>query len=124
MRGPVQALPYAELFVSRVEFCKDCNRFFKSEECFNRHKDDTGPAKSLCRALVKCEKCQRVVTRASINDHYCGKVRCSTFQMYVRPENHKCFLQPVKTRKGTSEEEESHTNFLDNDVAENVQQKC
>ena len=29
------------------KFCKDCNRFFKSDECFNRHKDDTGPAKSL-----------------------------------------------------------------------------
>ena len=37
--------------------------------------------------------------------------------MYVRPENHKCFLQPVKTRKRASEEEESHTNFLDDDVA-------
>ena len=99
------------------KFCKDCNRFFTSEECFNRHKDDTDPAKSLCRALVKCEKCQRVVTRASINDHYCGKVRCSTCQMYFRPENHKCYLQPVKTRKRASEEEESHTNFLDDDVA-------
>ena len=99
------------------KFCKDCNRFFKSDECFNRHKDDTGPAKSLCRALVKCGKCQRVVTRASINEHYCGKVRCSTCQMYVRPENHKCYLQPVKTRKRASEEEESRTNFLDDDVA-------
>ena len=99
------------------KFCKDCNRFFKSDECFNRHKDDTGPAKSLCRALVKCGKCQRVVTRASINDHCCGKVRCSTCQMYVRRENHKCYLQPVKTRKRASkEEEESPTNFLDDDV--------
>ena len=99
------------------KFCKDCNRFFKNEECFNRHRDDNGPAKSLCRALVKCDKCQRVVIRASIDDHYCGKVRCSTCQMYVRPENHKCYLQPVKTRKRASEEEESHTNFLDDDIA-------
>ena len=37
--------------------------------------------------------------------------------MYVRPENHKCYLQPVKTRKRASEEEESRTNFLDDDVA-------
>ena len=61
------------------KFCKDCNRFFKSEECFNRHKGDTGPAKSLCYALVKCGKCQRVVTRASINDRYFGKVRCRPY---------------------------------------------
>ena len=62
------------------KFCKDCNRFFKSDECFSRHKDDAGPAKSLCRALVKCKKCKRVVTRASLRDHHCGKVRCSTCQ--------------------------------------------
>ena len=37
--------------------------------------------------------------------------------MYVRPENHKCFLQPVKTTKRESEEEESHTNFLNDNVA-------
>jgi hypothetical protein len=30
--------------------------------------------------LVKCKKCKRVVTRASLRDHHCGKVRCSTCQ--------------------------------------------
>ena len=39
--------------------------------------------------------------------------------MFVRPENHKCYLQPVKTRKRASEEEESHTNFLDDVAVEN-----
>ena len=34
------------------KFCKDCNRFFKSDKCFNRHKDDADHAKSQCRALV------------------------------------------------------------------------
>ena len=97
------------------KFCKDCNRFFKSDECFNRHKDDAGPAKSLCCALVKCKKYQRVVTRASLRDHHCGKVRCSTCQKYVKPENHQCYLQPVKTKKTRSPEEGSE--FLDDDVA-------
>jgi hypothetical protein len=97
------------------KFFKDCNRFFKSEACFNRHKDDAGPAKSLCRALIKCKKCQRVVTRASLRDHYCGKVRCSTCQKYVKPENHQCYLQPVKAKKTRSAEEGNE--FLDDDVA-------
>jgi hypothetical protein len=97
------------------KFCKDCNRFFKSDECFNRHKDDAGPAKSLCRALIKCTKCKRVVTRASLRDHHCGKVRCSTCQKYVKPENHQCYLQPVKAKKTRSAEEGN--NLLDDDVA-------
>ena len=97
------------------KFCKDCNRFFKSDECFNRHKDDAGPAKSLCRALVKCKKCKRVVTRASLRDHHCGKVRCSTCQKYVKPENHQCYLQPLKTKKTRSAEEAN--DLLDDDVA-------
>ena len=97
------------------KFCKDCNRFFKSEACFNRHKDDTGPAKSLCCALVKCKKCQRIVTRASLRDHHCGKVRCSTCQKYVKPENHQCYLQPVKAKKTRTAE--GGNNLLDDDVA-------
>jgi hypothetical protein len=87
------------------KFCKECNRFFKSDECFNRHKDDADPAKSLCRALVKCKKCKRVVTRARLRDHHCGKVRCSTCQKYVKLENHQCYLQPVKAKKTRSAEE-------------------
>ena len=97
------------------KFCKDTNRFFKSDECFNRHKDDSGPAKSLCRALIKCKKCKRVVTRASLRDHHCGKVRRSTCQKYVKPENHQCYLQPVKAKKTRSPEEGNE--FLDDDVA-------
>ena len=97
------------------KFCKDCNRVFKSEACFSRHKDDTGPAKSLSCALVKCKKCQRVVTRASLRDHHCGKVRCSTCQKYVKHENHQCYLQPVKAKKRQTAEEGNE--FLDDDVA-------
>ena len=97
------------------KFCKDCNRFFKSDECFNRHKDDAGPAKSLRRALIKCTKCKRVVTRASLRAHHCGKVRCSTCQKYVKHENHQCYLQPVKAKKTQTAEEAN--NLLDDDVA-------
>ena len=51
----------------------------------------------LCAALCeKCGKCQRVVTRASINDHYCGKVRCSTCRKYVRPENRRCYTSQLR----------------------------
>ena len=64
---------------------------------------------------MKCKKCKRVVTRGSLRDHYCGLVRCSTCQKYVKPENHQCYLQPVKTRKTRTAEEGN--DLLDDDVA-------
>ena len=64
---------------------------------------------------MKCKKCKRVVTRASLRDHHCGKVSCSTCQKYVKPENHQCYLQPVKTKKTRSAEEAN--DLLDDDVA-------
>ena len=58
--------------------CTDCNRFFKSDGGYGRHKTSVGTAKSQCRSLVKCQACQRVVTRASLNDHHCRKIHCSS----------------------------------------------
>jgi hypothetical protein len=48
--------------VVKWKYCQDCNRFFKSDECFTRHKAAVGKQKDLCSSLVKCQKCQRVMT--------------------------------------------------------------
>jgi hypothetical protein len=42
-------------------------------------------------------------------------VRCSTCQKYVKPENHQCYLQPVKAKKTRTAEEGN--DLLDDDVA-------
>ena len=42
-------------------------------------------------------------------------MRCYTCQKYVKPENHQCYLQPVKAKKTRSAEEGD--NLLDDDVA-------
>ena len=80
---------------------------------YNHHKDDDGPAKSICRSLVKCQRCHRVVTRASLNDHHCGKVRRSTCKKHVKPEGHQCFLQPVETLQP---KQRRGNDILDDDV--------
>ena len=79
--------------------CKDCHRYYKSRECFDRHKNEDGPANSICQALLKCHQCHRVVTRASMNNHHCGKVKCSICKTHVSPEGHQCFLPPIETRQ-------------------------
>ena len=103
--------------VVKWKYCQDCNRFFKSDECFARHKAAVGKQKDLCSSLVKWQKCQRVVTRSSLNDHHCGLVRCSTCDKYVKPENHRCYMQPIEKRNRQPAQESTNNEFLDDDVA-------
>ena len=58
----------------------DCNRVFKSQECFDRHKQNIGQGKSLCALLVKCCHCNCVVKwgRLKPDLHHCGQTKCST----------------------------------------------
>ena len=58
--------------------CADCMRVFKSRECFDRHKQTVGNAKSICASLVKCFHCHTVVKRGRFRRHHCGLTRCST----------------------------------------------
>jgi hypothetical protein len=57
-----------------------CNRIFKSQECFDRHKQNVGNAKSICLSTAKCPLCNRVFERTQLRPdlHHCGLKRCST----------------------------------------------
>ena len=78
--------------------CADCNRIFKSQECFDRHKHLVG--KSICTQLVKCPDCNSMVRRNARKPekHHCGLTRCSTSREYVQAKYHQCYTQPVKKR--------------------------
>ena len=80
--------------------CSDCNRYFKSQTCFDRHKESTGNAKSICATLVRYPNCDRIVKRYKRNPekHYCGKTKCPICKEYTQPGDHRCYIQPVKKR--------------------------
>ena len=75
-------------------------RYFKSQECYNRHKETVGNTKSIFESLVKCTKCQKVVKRNLMRpeSHNCRLVRCTVCQKYMNIETHQCYLQPERTR--------------------------
>ena len=97
--------------------CNDCNRFFKSTECFERHKANSGQSKSICASVIKCNECNLVVKRANQHpsNHNCGLVRCSICSKYVQPENHKCYIQPA-VKKQTNVTESSGSDFLEGEA--------
>ena len=96
--------------------CADCMRVFKSQECFDRHKQTVGNAQSICASLVKCFDRGFVLKRGRLRPdlHHCGKTRCSICKEYVPAENHQCYMQPVKER--STRRNQSESTMLDNEA--------
>ena len=98
--------------------CNDCHRSFKSQQCYNRHKERRGEVRSVCESLFKCKDCKKVVRRcyAAPEKHQCGVKRCSICGENVQTEGHRCFIQPeTKKKKDRFEEEDD---FLDGECRE------
>ena len=88
--------------------CNECNRWFKSKACYDRHKEPVGGARSVCEGIRKCEKCGKAmeVRNLTPKGHICGK-KCSTCGVILNEKDeHKCHLQK------TEQTEESQYNGL------------
>ena len=97
-------------------FCEDCNRFFKSLECFDRHKARVSEKRPTCMSVVKCKHCNQVVKRVSPElpqKHNCGLVRCTVCQQYVNPDNLYLLLRKrhYQPRKSTNHANSTPTRF-------------
>ena len=61
--------------------CNECNRLFKSQACYDHHKNDPidGGGRTVCEAVRECEKCGNAMDVRKIRDggHICGK-KCRT----------------------------------------------
>ena len=81
--------------------CQDCHRLFKSQECFEQHKQARGDARSVCESLIKRTKCQKTVRRCKQlpEKHRCGLTKCWICGKYVQLEGHRCYVQPETKKK-------------------------
>ena len=85
--------------------CIDCKRIFKSQESFDRHKQNIGHGKSLCALLVKCCHCICVVKRGRLRPdlHHCGQTKCSTCNRYVDTKYHQVTCKSRRRHKRATE---------------------
>ena len=94
--------------------CPDCHRLFRSQQCFEQHKQTRGNARSVCERLICCTKCQATVRRCKQQPekHRCGLTKCWICGKYVQLEGHRCYIQPEtkKKRKNPTPEEEMPEN--------------
>lgn len=76
--------------------CKDCNKFCRSQGCFDAHKKDhTKNGKkyrSKCEKSFRCKQCNSTVVSERKSRHRCGEYRCPICKDMVLSD-HKCFMQ-------------------------------
>ena len=82
--------------------CKDCNRTFVGQECFDEHKRNRSKSKEnkniVCDLVKKCLKCKRIVE--DLKEHVCGFSKCINCSKYCDPHLHKCYMKIVETKGG------------------------
>ena len=92
--------------------CNECNRLFKNQTCYDRHKQEpiNGGGRTVCEAIRKCKTCQHSMDVRKLNNHQCvDNKKCPTCKVVRNPNhpNHKCYMQQLKPK-----EESSYTQLL------------
>ena len=76
--------------------CDQCNRWFKSKACYDRHKEPIGKGGSVCQGIKKCGKCGKSMEARQLNSkkHVCGR-KCPTCNVLLneKDDEHKCYIQ-------------------------------
>ena len=88
--------------------CKDCNRNFFGQECFDEHLRNRGVKKgkidTVCTTVQKCLECKRSVK--DLKDHICGYSKCSNCLEYCDMKDHKCFMKLKQCKGGKCTEKD------------------
>ena len=107
--------------------CEQCNRWFKSKPCYERHKEPVGKGKSICDGVRKCEKCGKSMEIRKLNpkNHICGR-KCRTCDVLLGvKDEHKCYIQkPEKKSKKKEQdwEESQHDELLSEQTSEHSEE--
>ena len=77
--------------------CKECNRKFVSNLCYNNHK-----LNRICKYLKFCKICRKTFKEKK---HVCNQKKCRICKMYVPISHHECFI--TKNNKNLIENEDN-----------------
>ncbi len=97
--------PYGE-----PQDCEECGRTFKSQACYDRHKEGLGAGQSVCKLVKKCAPCGNSVVVYNMPHHICGETKCRTCGEFVKYEDmnaHLCYIRRPKEKEVCDTLEES-----------------
>ncbi len=81
--------------------CEECGRTFKSQACYDRHKEALGAGQSVCQLIKRCVKCGKSVVIYNLPHHICGETKCRTCGEFVKYKDmnaHLCYIRKPKGR--------------------------
>jgi len=130
--------PNFATFVTPQVYCKDCNRLFYGQNCYETHKQSKKNKEGkelrpcVCRRIQKCPECCKEVTLdKKQRKHVCYEYYCRNCDAYVLGD-HPCYIQPIvekeKKKSGLrrtadSEEEEMMLEFEENEAGDDGEEK-
>lgn len=79
--------------------CLLCNRYFRTDHCFNNHTAVRGDGKITCDIVKRCKRCHKLCSDKDIKPklHSCGMVKCRICHEEVPMfTDHFCFIQVKK----------------------------
>ena len=94
------------VFEAKGIVCNECDRLFKNQACYDRHKNEptNGGGRTVCEVIRKCDKCSKAMDVRKIkNGHICGK-KCRTCGLILNQEDtdHKCYIQQLEQEEDSS----------------------
>ena len=93
-------------FEAKGIVCNECDRVFKNQACYDRHKNEpiNAGGRTVCEVIRKCDKCGKVMDVRKINNgHICGN-KCPTCDLILNQEDtdHKCYIQQLEQEEDSS----------------------
>ena len=87
--------------------CKDCDRLFNNQECYDRHKQEpiNGGGRTMCETVRKCPNCYKSMDVTKLKNHTCVDDKtCPTCKVKCNPSdpNHKCYMQQEQVKEEPS----------------------
>ena len=87
--------------------CRECKRLFKSQQCYDQHKNEpiNGGGRTVCQVIRECQECGKSMDIRHIKPggHICGR-KCRTCGAVLtrKDTDHKCYIQPLEQEEDSS----------------------
>lgn len=88
-----QSIPPCERSSPNIT-CDDCNRLFKSRQCFENHRKMNNDTKTnICQRISRCKRCLKTINlKERKKAHNCGEIFCRVCRSF-EPVDHRCYMQ-------------------------------